>query len=113
MTERGVVVHLADDAPERQRAVLQNVRNLMRALGDVPVELVAHGPGVDLVAGTSPEQDVLGELMAAGLQVRACRNTLDARGLTPAELPAGVDVVDSGVAQLARRQLEGWAYLRP
>lgn len=109
----GVVVHLAEAAPERHRAVLQNVRNLMRALGGVPVELVTHGPGVDLAVGASAERDALTGLMADGLAVRVCRNTLDARGVDTADLTPGVDVVDSGVAHLARRQFDGWAYLRP
>lgn len=109
----GVVVHLAEGAPDRHRAVLQNVRNLMRALTGVPVELVTHGPGVDLALGVSAERNALTELMAEGLTVQACRNTLDARGLDAAELTVGVDVVDSGVAHLARRQFDGWAYLRP
>lgn len=111
---RGVVVHLAEEAADRHRAVLQNVRNLRVALGpDVPIELVAHGPGVDLLTGVSGERDALAEVAGLGVRAHACRNTLNARGLGDADLLPGVGVVDSGVAHLARRQLAGWAYLRP
>lgn len=110
----GVVVHLVEASPERHLAVLQNVRNLRAALGDgIPVELVTHGPGVDLtVAGSAAQTGVAG-VAATGVRVLACRNTLDARRVDAADLLPGVDIVDSGVAHLARRQLEGWAYLRP
>ena len=111
---RGVVVHLAEASAERHRAILQNIRNLHAALGGaVPIELVAHGPGVDLLIGASGEVRSLSEVMDLGVRVRACNNTLNARGLVGGDLVSGVGVVDSGVAQLARRQLDGWAYLRP
>ena len=111
---RGVVVHLAEASAERHRAVLQNLRNLHAALGvGVPIELIAHGPGVDLLIGASGEARSLNAVMDLGVRVHACNNTLNARGLVGGDLVSGVGVVDSGVAHLARRQFDGWAYLRP
>jgi intracellular sulfur oxidation DsrE/DsrF family protein len=110
----GVVVHLAEALPERHRAVLQNVRNLRAALDDgIPVELVTHGPGVDLVVTGSQTRADLAAVVSSGVDVLACRNTLQARGLGTNDLLPQVGTVDSGVAHLARRQLAGWAYLRP
>jgi intracellular sulfur oxidation DsrE/DsrF family protein len=107
----GVVVHLAEGDPDRQHAVLVNVRNLGQALGhSVPVELVAHGPGVSLLTG---ETGLSEDLMAGGVATLACENTMRSRELESDDLVIGVATVDSGVAHLARRQLEGWAYLRP
>jgi len=36
-----------------------------------------------------------------------------AQQLSPEALLPGVGIVPAGVAQLVRRQREGWAYLRP
>ncbi len=49
------------------------------------------------------------------LQFVACQNTIDQlkrdRGVTARLLP-GVIVTDSGVAEIMRRQREGWVYIR-
>lgn len=110
----GVVVHLPEADPARQRAVLRNTANLIGALEPgAAVELVTHGPGVELCTGESGLADALAELQALGAVVYACANTLAARGLTAEALRPGVAVVDSGVAHLVRRQRLGWSYLRP
>lgn len=110
----GVVVHLAEPGAERHAAVLRNVLHLRSDLGpDVPIELVAHGPGVELLTGESGLDDGVRSLSAAGVRAVACLNTLAARGLAPGDLLPEVGTVSSGVGHLARRQLEGWAYVRP
>lgn len=110
----GVVVHLVEDDPGRQHAVLANVTNLMAALtGTVPVELVAHGPGVSLLTGETGLAAELRTVIEAGAFPVACENTLRSRKLTAGDLVERVGTVDSGMAHLARRQLHGWAYLRP
>ncbi len=110
----GVVVHLSEDDPVRQASVLRNTANLVRALGrDTVIEVVAHGPGVELCTGGTGLAETLAGLQRKGVTVSACANTLAARELSQADLLPGVTVVDSGVAHLVRRQREGWSYLRP
>lgn len=112
----GVVVHVAEAEAEaeRQSTILRNVLNLRADLGpDVPVELVAHGPGVVLLTWESGLQAGVAQLVAVGVRPVACLNTLASRALTPDDLLPEVGTVPSGVGHLARRQLEGWAYLRP
>lgn len=110
----GVVVHLLEAEPQRQAAVLRNVANLCSDLGpDVPVELVAHGGGVELVTGESGLGTGLADVVTRGVVVLACANTLDARDLTARALLPDVDTVPSGIGHLARRQFDGWAYVRP
>ncbi|WP_182358631.1 DsrE family protein [Tomitella gaofuii] len=110
----GVVVHLPEADPQRQAAVLRNTANLIRALGpDTEVEVVTHGPGVELCTGETGLAETVARLRGQGATVCACANTLTARKLSEDDLLPGVAVVDSGVAHLVRRQREGWSYLRP
>ncbi|QDQ96053.1 DsrE family protein [Tomitella fengzijianii] len=110
----GVVVHLPESDPQRQATVLRNTTNLIRALGPgTVVEVVTHGPGVELCTGESGLADTVAALQGEGVTVCACANTLTARKLSEDDLMPGVAVVDSGVAHLVRRQREGWSYLRP
>lgn len=109
----GVVIHVAEASPERHQAILRNVANLVADLGHVPVEVVAHGPGVELLTGESGHAAALLHIIDLGVRVLACGNTLKARDMTVDDLLDGVSAIPSGVGHLARRQLEGWAYLRP
>jgi intracellular sulfur oxidation DsrE/DsrF family protein len=110
----GVVVHLNDAGTDRHSSVLQNVANLLDEMGaGLQVELVAHGPGVDVCLRTSPTATTLSGLMARGVTVAACENTLRHRGLERDQLMDGVITVPAGVAELVRRQQSGWAYVRP
>ncbi|MCK4177240.1 DsrE family protein [Aciditerrimonas ferrireducens] len=111
----GVVVHLDEADPARQRLALANVANLLADLGPAagPVELVVNGPGLDVALQGSPLAGDLAALQGQGVVVAACANTLAARGLERSALLPGVHVVPAGVSELVRRQREGWAYLRP
>lgn len=80
------------------RAV-SNARNFLKAEPEAEVEIVVNAKAV------APAIEAAGE----GLPLVLCRNTLRAQGL---EAPEGLPVVDAAVAHIARRQAEGWAYMR-
>ena len=107
------MVHVAEASPERHQTILRNVTNLIADLGHVPVEVVAHGPGVELLTGESGHAAAVLQIIDLGVRVLACGNTLNARDLTVDDLLDDLSAIPSGVGHLARRQLEGWAYLRP
>lgn len=110
----GVVVHLDEPDPAKHAAVLGNITNLMEELGDgSPVELVVHGGGLEAALADGPEAERLRRLLGQGLRVAACANTMRREGVTAEQLVEGVSVVPAGVAQLVRRQRQGWAYVRP
>lgn len=113
-TETGVVVHLDEASPEKHASVLLNISNLLNELGDeTPVELVVHGPGLLAVIAVAPHCAKVHELLGRGVTVAACANTLKGMNISVDGLVEGVHVVPSGVAELVRRQRQGWAYLRP
>lgn len=110
----GVVVHLDEGAQEKHSSVLGNITNLLADLGGAtPVELVCHGPGVDLCLRDSPLREQLEGLITQGVTVAACRNTMRGRGIEPGQLAPGVVVVPAGIGELVRKQQQGWAYVRP
>lgn len=82
--------------------------------------VVAYGPGVDFLLdgaedkhGSPYDADIMA-LEQRGAAFRVCGTTLKARGIAPDRLVEGVDVVPSGIAEIARLQLkEGFAYLKP
>lgn len=82
--------------------------------------VVAYGPGVDFLLqgaedkhGSPYDTDIMA-LAQRGANFRVCGTTLKARGITPDRLVDGVDIVPSGIAEIARLQIkDGYAYLKP
>lgn len=110
----GVVFQMSEDDPARHKLVLGNVTNLRRELGaDVPVELVLFGPGLSLGEAAGASAQVLAGLVADGLDLAVCANSLRQQGLEVGQMVKGARSVPAGVAEVVRRQQQGWAYLRP
>lgn len=112
--EHRVVFELTSDEPKSWEAMMNNVENVRKALDNTSVEVVTHGKGLSLLV-----RDRAGELtkrieQAAGQGVvfAACQNTMKRQKLTPKELLNLAKPVDSGVAEVVRKQEAGWSYIR-
>lgn len=111
-----VVFHLDEGAKGRANLVLNNIENLIADLGqdNVEVELVSNAEGVTAflkvpnLIGAKVER-----LAAKGVRFTVCDNSLRQLGLTKDELLEQAEIVPAGVGELARKQSEGWAYIRP
>lgn len=110
----GLVVHGAGPMQSGTlEGVLRSCRNAVEALGpEIPVEAVIQGPGVALLAAGAESGGAVEAAIASGVQVLACGNSLRSAGLSEGGLLPGIDVVPAAIAHLARRQWEGWAYVR-
>lgn len=96
--------------------VLNHVENLREALGkeNVGIEVVAHSAGLDMLVGnrTGKSVDRMRTLSQAGVVFAACENTMKKQKVTRADLFPFVTTVDSGVAEIVRKQQQGWSYLK-
>jgi intracellular sulfur oxidation DsrE/DsrF family protein len=113
-----VAYHLAD--LEKVAFVLGNIRNHIAGMGGhdkVRIALVVHGPALKAFRANAFNVAIksdLGEVRGAGVELHACRHTMDAQKLTLGDLLPGFVVAEKGaVVKLAELQGQGWAYLRP
>ena len=113
-----IAYHLAD--LEKAVFVLGNIRNHIDGMGGrehVRIALVVHGPALKAFRINTPNPAIksdVGDLRGAGVELHACRHTMDAQKLTLADLLPGFAVAERGaVVKLAELQGQGWAYLRP
>lgn len=117
-----VLFHVGDGSPEHLKTVLDEVENLMKFYRQTHqkarVEVITNGGGLSLLmAGVSPYADRVQRMQKeySDLTFVACQNTIERiqqeLGLHAKLLP-GVVVIDSGVAQIMRRQHQGWAYIQ-
>lgn len=110
-----VVFHHSNDDPDLHDRVTNNVANL---LDDATVEtdevtLVANSGGLQLLVADSPQREAVETLQERGVVFKQCRNTFAGTEVGEADLIDGVEVVPSGVGELARLQEAGYTYLKP
>lgn len=108
-----VVFQVSDNDPARWNLVLNNVKNLQKELGKVQIEIVAFGPGINMLKFDSEVGGRLQEAADSGVFIAACGNTMKAQNLTPADMHPAAKVVPAGIVELMRKQQQGWAYIRP
>ena len=96
-------------------AVLGNAKNLLKALGpnDTEIEIVCLGDGVDMLLPVDKKNlKQMKALSKAGVNFAVCGNTMDAQQITAKQLIMPSTRVDSGVAEVVRKEEEGWSYFK-
>ncbi|PSH03832.1 MAG: hypothetical protein CXZ00_09605 [Acidobacteria bacterium] len=92
-----------------------NTQNLLTIFGrdNVQIEVVVRGPGLAMLMKSNTDfSEKLAALAGQGVQFSACGQTLASSRSDRRELLSFAVVVDSGVAELVRRQESGWSYIK-
>jgi intracellular sulfur oxidation DsrE/DsrF family protein len=110
-----VIFQVSDNDPAKWRLALNNAANVQADLGkdNVQIEIVAYGPGLDMLKAESKVADRLAGALDANVELIACENTMTNTKVTKDEMYSGIAYVKAGVTHLMKRQREGWAYIRP
>lgn len=109
-----VVIQLSSNDTAVWHGLMNNIKHLQETWHkDVQIEVVAHGPGIELlVKAKTTQQEKISELKSAGVVFDACMNTMKARNLTKDAIVADAGFVPSGVVEVVTKQEEGWSYLK-
>lgn len=109
-----VLFEFTSAGKEQNAAVLNNIENARKALGkDTQVTVVAHGPGIALLQKADNDSvERMRKLAKEGVVFAACENTLKRKNISKADLVDFATTVDSGVAEVVRRQEAGWSYVK-
>lgn len=96
---------------------VQNIQNLQSYYNQentpVFIELVVNGEAVkQLIQGSFSELEIR-NLIGFGVCVCVCNHAMDKNGITKEQLIEGVQMVSSGVVELAEKQFNGFAYIKP
>lgn len=113
MSTSRVIFQVCEPTAEAHETALRNIRNTIADLGeDTDAAVVAHGPGIGLVTGATGYQAQVGDIATRGVEILAWQNTLDRLAIPKEDLLPAVEVVSAGIAEIVRRQNEGWGYVR-
>lgn len=110
-----VVFQVSDADPQKWNLTLNNVKNFQDAVGkeNSELEIVAYGPGVNMLKFESTVGSRVKDAIASGVKIVACENTMHAMKLTKDDMLPEIGYVPGGVIEIAKKQMEGYAYIRP
>ena len=109
------VLQMNLDAPDSWNQLLGNIRNIQTVFGadNIEIEVVAYGKGINLMVKTNAAfEERLKAAKATGVILAVCQNSMRLRKVKSEDLFPFVTEVDSGVAELIRKQEAGWTYVR-
>jgi intracellular sulfur oxidation DsrE/DsrF family protein len=116
--EHRIVLQLSDNDPRKQGLVVSVAYNLLKLYGPdkVAIEVVAFGPGIDLLNPDNTNRKRVESLVAQGVRFDVCLNTVDTiereTGKRPEFIPAATPV-QVGVGHILALTENGYTLVRP
>ena len=116
--EHKIALQLSDNDAKKQALVISVAYNLLKAYDPdkIAIEVVAFGPGIDLLRAENPNRKLVESLIAQGVRFDVCLNTLDTiereTGKRPDIIPKATPV-QVGVGQILRLTENGYTLVRP
>ena len=110
------IFQINTDAGDSWTQLLGNIANIQKAFGGadkIEIEVVAYGKGLALLLKTNAKYaEGLKKAADTGVVFAACQNSMRARNVKTEDLLPFAAQVDSGVAEIIRKQEAGWSYVR-
>jgi intracellular sulfur oxidation DsrE/DsrF family protein len=115
--EHKIVLQLSENDP-KAGLVISVANNLMKFYDPdkVAIEIVAFGPGIDLLKPDNPSRKAVESLVAQGVRVDICLNTVDTLERETGKRPEFLAVatpVQVGVAQILHLTENGYTLVKP
>jgi hypothetical protein len=116
--EHKIVLQLSDNDVRKQNLVISVANNLLKFYDPdkVAIEVVAFGPGIEVLHSESPARKQAESLISQGVRFDVCLNTVDTiereTGQRPQIMP-GATPVQVGVAQILFLTENGYTLVRP
>ncbi len=105
-----VIFHLHDK--DNIATAFSNINNLIKDVeGDLSTILLMNGDAVVTMADKKYINKVA-YFQKKGVEFKVCKNSLKAFHIDQNDLITGVTPVPAGVAELVRKQNQGWAYIK-
>ena len=116
--EHRLTLQISDAGEAKQSAVLNVAFNVLKSIGPdkVAIDVVAFGPGIDLLRDGNPNASRIRSLAAQGVRFDACMNTVETIERDtgkPYPLTAEAQKVEAGVVRIITLAEHGYTTVRP
>lgn len=113
MKPHKIVMQFTDSDSLSQASIVGQVKNIRTAWPNAQIEVVCHGPGLDLLISKTTKASVqVTEWSSKGVVFAACGNTMKRKNLKAEDLLKASTVVPSAMIELTLKQEDGWAYVK-
>ena len=108
-----IIMQLTSGDTLVHKNLMKQFKNMKEAAPTMQIEVVCHGPGMDLLmSDRSIVQAKVKEFAAQGIVFLACDNTIRERNLDPAKVLSEAGHVKAGIIHIVERQEDGWSYIK-
>src|SRR4030095_112447 len=93
--------------------MIRHAKNIMSKTGNAKLEIVCHGPGLDLlVKDKTTVQKEVEELNKLNVVFAACNETMKRRGIDKSQLLPQSIIVPAAILEISSKEQEGWTYIK-
>ena len=93
--------------------IVRHAKNIMSMTGNAKLEVVCHGPGLDLLMkNKTTVQKEIEELNKLKVVFAACNETMKRRGVDKSQLLSQAIVVPAAILEISLKEQEGWSYVK-
>ena len=93
--------------------IVRHAKNIMSMTGNAKLEVVCHGPGLDLlVKNKTTVQKEIEELNKLKVVFAACNETMKRRGVDKSQLLSQAIVVPAAILEISLKEQESWSYIK-
>lgn len=109
-----IVMQLTSDNPEVHKGLMKQLSNLTEGWKDsVAIEVVCHGPGIQLLMSENTTQkEAIYAMKKRGVDFVACENTMKAKNIPKEAFLEDIHYVMMGIAEIVIKQEQGWSYIK-
>jgi intracellular sulfur oxidation DsrE/DsrF family protein len=109
-----VAFHLSQIRADEVRKALRNIKHLREDKPEAEIHAVSNTSAVTMMEeGGSFEGKIKKLIDEHDVFMKACRNSIEGTSMEEEDMINGVEVVASGVSELARLQSEDFGYIKP
>jgi intracellular sulfur oxidation DsrE/DsrF family protein len=110
-----VVIQMNSPSGDSWNQLFANIENIQKvfAADGIQIEVVFYGKGLPMLLKTnSAYEERMKKASSTGVVLAACQNSMRIQKLTTEDLIPFAAQVDSGVAELIRKQEAGWSIVK-
>jgi len=94
--------------------MVRHAKNIMTLTGNANLEIVCHGPGLDLLLKekTSVQKEIQELHGKFNVIFAACEATMKRRGIDKSQLLKQAITVPAAILEISSKEQEGWSYIK-
>jgi len=112
-SETKVVLHLQSADTLVHKSLVNQIGNLKKALPEAEIEVVCHGPGLELLLKSKSHYvNRIHKMNLTDISFVGCEFTMKQKNVTHADLVPYATTVPYGLVEIITKQQENWNYIK-